>query len=420
MRTRLIRRSIATVTGVVALATVGALLMPTAAFANHVYVFTDSVEWDVDVDEDGDISDAAPFDFANDSYGWNDDAFDGFGFLTLTDTVEGTWDFADDDGVAVSNIVQGGTSVITMTGTTTGWDFPYTVVLTLTLEGNYAHWAYDISTANPVGLANSAVTFSGDLGSNGTSQYPVNSANTLVSHDASTNGDPVMGYNVVTDGVFGGWAATALNEDVEATADAASEFDVYLVLHGYTPCANGFELAVAAVTALVPTLPTTFGERYDDAGTCITVTPLSLIRGVPVNQVLVYTIDPALTTPSGGEDWWSIRVSYFIDELVPTVVDNLPAGLTAASAVQPDGSIVVTISGTPTTLGTFNSRLLFAQIDGEEGFNQIRSNFAITVADPPRPELAATGTDVLVPIGLASLLLLTGLGMAVIARRRLA
>jgi len=338
---------------------------------------------------------------------------DEVGYLTLTDTVQGTWNFEDDDDDAVLSIVQGGTSVITMTGTTAGWAHPYTVVLTLTLAGNYVHWAYDISNpTNPDGLLNSSVSFEGENEA-GTDSVYVESGTTLVVDDTGI-GAPVVGYNAVTNGIFGGWDAVNGDPDVEVSADDASQFDVYVVLHGYTPCANGFTLAKAAVTALVPTLPATFGERYNDAGACITWTPLSLIRGVPVNQVLVYTIDPALTTPF--DDWYSVSESYFIDEIVSSVVENLPAGLTATSDQQLDGSFIVTISGTPTTSGTFTSRLLFAQ-DSGGGFNQIRSNVAITVADP---QLAATGTDLLVPIGLGSLLLMTGLGMAVIARRRLA
>jgi hypothetical protein len=413
VRTRSITRSIAAATTVVALAAAGALLVPAAASADQSDINTTTFQWSGVDDTTGYIDDAATYDLANDAYGWNDDALDGLPDpFTLRDTSQGSWDFVA--STSVSDIHQGGTSVITMTGTTTGWTDPYTVVLTLTLEGNYAHWAYRLS--NPtIGLANSSVAFTGNIGSDRNTEYAVN-GNTLVSDDTSpANGsDPIIGYNVVTNGTFGGWATSAGNDNPEATATAAGSFDVYLVLFGYTPCANGFADAKTAVTALVPTLPATFGDRYNDAGACITVAPLSLTTGVPVDQVLTYTVDPALTSES-----------YFTSEAgVSSVVEDLPAGLTATSVKQPDGSFVVTISGTPMTAGKFTARLLFAQ-GSEPARSQVLGSTVITIADPAVvavaavPELAATGVDATGPIGLAGFLLLAGLGMAAVARRRL-
>lgn len=409
---------------VAALATVGALLVPAAAFADQIDISSNSIRWSGVEDTTGYIEDGDTYDAANNAYGWNSDALDGLPDpFTLFDPDQGRWDFIAT--TSESNIVQGGTSTITMTGTTADFADPYTVVLTLTLQGNYAHWSYAIS--NPtIGLENSSVSFTGNIGSDSDSEY-VATGNTLVSDDTGF-GDPVLGYNVVTDGTFGSWIVAEGNDNPEATATAAGHFDVYLVLYGYTPCANGFATATAAVTSLVPTLPSTFGERYDDAGSCITVTPVSLTRDVAANEVLSYTVDAFLTTPS---DYFTD--SFFTDRPVSTVVDDLPAGLTATSVAQEDGSIIVTISGTPTVSGTFTSRLLFAQDNGDGGFvNQVLGSIVFTVADPAAaggpvladppavggPVLANTGVDAAGAMGLASALLLAGIGSLLFVRRR--
>ena len=415
MRTRSLRRSIAAATTALALASAGALLVPSAAFADSVDISTDSILWSGVNDMTGYIEEAERYDVKNRAYGWNYDSFDGFPSpFTLTDPDKGDWQFIAT--TSVSDIVEGGKSVITMTGSTTEWADPYTVVLTLTLQGNYAHWAYAVS--NPtIGLKNSSVSFTGDIGSDDDSEYVVN-GNTLVSDDTGID-DPIIGYNAVTDGTFGGWTVDNGRDNPEVTAAGAAQFEVYLLLYGYTPCQNGFATAKSLVTNLVPTLPATFGERYNDAGTCITVTPLTLTRGVPVNEVLAYTIDAALTTTSRY-----IQQNYFTDLPVSSIVDDLPAGLTATSVVQPNGSIIVTISGTPTTSGTFTSRLLFAHQQGEGGedLDQILGSITITVADPAVaavPVLPATGVDATSAIGLGGALLLAGFGLVFLARRRL-
>ena len=419
MTLRPTRRSITAASTVVALAVAGALLVPAAAFAGQIDISTDSIRWSSINDTTGYIEDGETYDFENNAFGWNSDALDGLPDpFTLSDPNQGNWDFVAT--TSASDIVQGGTSTITMTGTTAGWTNPYTVVLTLTLQGNYAHWSYALS--NPtIGLASSSVSFTGNIGSDGSTEHVIN-GNTLVSTDGG-NGDPVLGYDVVTDGTFGAWSFTASPDEPKATATAAGQFDVYLVLHGYTPCANGFATATAAVTSLVTTLPATFGERYDDAGSCITVTPVSLTRDVATNEVLSYTIDAALTTPG---DFFS--EGYFTDGLVSTVVSGLPAGLTATSVVQPDGSIIVTITGTPTVSGTFTSRLLFAQDNEEARTRQVLGNVVITVADPavaggpvlPKPVLANTGVGTAGGLGLGGALILAGIGSVIFARRRLA
>ncbi|MBC7632228.1 LPXTG cell wall anchor domain-containing protein [Aeromicrobium sp.] len=425
MRTRPVYKTIAAAAAILMISAASVLAMPTAASAGASDINTNSIQWQGVDDTTGYIEDAATYDLAHNSFGWNNDAFDGLpNPFTLHDTTQGDWQFVAT--TTVSDIHEGATSVITMTGSTTAWEAPYVVVLTLTLSGNYAHWSYRLSNAT-IGLANSSVTFTGNIGSDSNSRYVVNGKTlvsdtttpTFSSQNSNESSDPIIGYDVVTNGTFGGWTTVEGRDSPRADAAGASNFDVYLVLFGYTPCANGFADAKTAVTALVPTLPATFGDRYGDAGTCITVSPLSLTKGVPVNQVLSYTIDPALTADS-----------YFTNGPVSTVVDDLPAGLTATSLQQEDGSVVVTISGTPTTGGNFTARLLFAATFDGPSSHQVLGRTSIAVADPSPvataavataaavPELAATGTDAAAPMGLGGMLLIAGLGIAVLARRR--
>ncbi|TFC93117.1 MULTISPECIES: hypothetical protein [Cryobacterium] len=373
-RTRLVRGVVATIaTSSLALVGVG-LGAGSAAADIQSEIFTSSVAWSYIDDQTGSIGDARQYDYESDVTGWTDDAFDDFGYLTLTDPVSGGyWNFLADQP-AMSTINDGGTSTLTMTGTSV-WTYPadspsplaegfvppaqYTVVLTLTLEGNYARWSYAIDGPDVEGLE---LEFGGNLGSDTDSVFLTDDT-TVVSSDGGTYtpGDPVLGYSAVTDGTFNGWFTNDLDDEVSARATGAANFAVTLVAADWTVC--GFDEAQTFVESIVSTLPTTFGESYETFGSCFTFEPVALKQGVAVNQVLVYTVAPEL-----------IEFGYFVDGYVTAELPDLPAGLSYASETLEDGTVQITLTGTPTEGGSFTPTAVFYQIypeDAEPGRDRL-------------------------------------------------
>lgn len=443
-RTRLARGIVATIaTSSLALVGVGVGLGAGAASADTLEsIFTSSVAWTSVDDQTGNIGDAAQYDYESDVWGWTGDAFDGFGELTLTDPVSGsTWQFVSDQP-AVSTIVDGGTSTLTMTGTA---DFaaevgfspvtPYTVVLTLTLEGNYARWSYSIDGPD---VASLLIEFGGNLGSDGDSVFLTDETSVVSSDGGSyVEGDPVLGYSVVTDGAFDGWYTSDEDDQVSARATGASNFAVTLVTADWNAC--GFDEAQTFVESIVSTLPSTFGESYETFGSCLTFEPVALKQGVAVNQVLAYTVAPEL-----------IDFDYFLDGNVTADLPNLPAGLDYSTETLEDGTVQITLTGTPTEGGTFTPTAIFYQTYPEEnngpgperltptsqaGQFPVYSAVSIAVeaivvpaaavpaasapAAPAAPAaLAATGFDGGLAAGLGGLVALFGAALLVMNARR--
>lgn len=254
----------ATVVATMALSAAGLALAAPASAAPGQYhdVHTSSVFWEGVNDHTGYINDANPHNFAGDIRGWSDDAFDSIPDpFYLRDGVN-SWDFVADDASSVIN--EGGRSVFTMTGNTGGafLTATYDVTLVLTLDGNYAQWSYTITdvsvVVDPAHLAALTVGFEGNLGSDNDSFFSVNGS-TMVSDDNAVGpfaNDPVIGYNIVTNGTFNGWNVEDGTGYVQPTVTGASQFDLTLVIVDYEVC-NGLEKARAFVQSIVATLPST-------------------------------------------------------------------------------------------------------------------------------------------------------------------
>ncbi|MBG6059160.1 hypothetical protein IWX89_002613 [Cryobacterium sp. MP_M3] len=418
-------RVVAAGLGVSALTLVSLGLGAGPASADSTDIPTSSVTWTGVDDTTGSIRDAYQHDFASNVDGWTDDAFDGYGNFTLSDPVnEESWNFVANPGESTSDIVAGGTSTLTMHGTTDWAVDNYDVVLTLTLEGNYARWSYAISGPQVATLVSE---FDGNLGSDDASTF-LTSDTTVVSDDTGS-GDPVLGYSVATDGTFDGWTTVEGDDQPSAQATGASVFAVTLVATDWNAC--GFDEAKAFVESIVADLPGNFGESYQTSGSCIVFAPVSLQQGVPVNQVLSYTVDQLLTDDL-----------YFSDNVVTAELTDLPTGLSYTSVRQDDGSIVITLTGTPTASGTFTPTAVFfiptpagnptdrLAPTSQPGSRPVYSTVSLSIAAIPVPAvitpaaatatplLAATGFDGGLLGGLAALASVVGAAVVMIQARR--
>lgn len=387
-------RTTAAGTAALALGLLGVGLVSSPAYAADHDIYTSTVRWENVDDETGEINDATMRNFATEFQGWRNDTFDDFpgdDEITLTD---GTNFYEFLASSTVTDINQGGISVITMTGTT-GITFAadYTVVVTLTLQGNFARWNIAVTGGDVSGLT---LAFEGDLGSDADSNYKEIGLFGLVSDDGDWTRDPVIGYSVVSDGDFHGFDVTDSAGLVLAEATGASTFELTVALADYTD--NGFDLARAFMEAAVPSLTAQFGSEFpvfDDS--TVTVAPVSFETGTPVDQELVYAVVP------GFEDYFN--------DVVEASVTGLPAGLTATTVFDPDTGLPTTaVAGVPSETGTFAVIITFAVVGFDDYLVEevleepLSTVLEITVT---APELAATGTDA-TPIALGAGLLLLG------------
>jgi hypothetical protein len=409
--------------GALTLVSLGLGVAPASAASPDIP--TASVIWESVDDTTGSINDAYQYDNASNVEGWTSDAFDGYGYFTLTDPVNNeSWNFVANEGESTSNVVPGGTSTLTLRGTTNWTVDNYDVVLTLTLEGNFARWSYAISGPQVATLVSE---FDGNLGSDEDSTFLTNDT-TVVSNDTGY-GDPVLGYSVATNGTFGGWTTVEGDDQPRARVTGAGVFAVTLVAADWNVC--GFDQAKAFVGSIVADLPGNFGSSYQTIGSCIVFAPVSLQQGVAVNQELSYTVDPRLTDDG-----------YFSDNVVTAELPDLPAGLSYTSVRQEDGSIVITLTGTPTGSGTFTPTAVFyiptmatvtsssLAATSQPGSRPVYSTVALSVAAIPvpavvtpepatvTPVLAATGFDGSLLGSLAALAGIVGAAMVVIQARR--
>jgi len=353
---------------------------PAAGAVNDVS--TASVEWQSVDDATGAIGDALAHDAPGALVGWTNDAFDGFGRLTVTEPGTGqSWLFVADS--STSTIIDGETADWVLTGSPKWAGFDYRVTLTLSLKGNSARWSYaitggptgpptaavatgdatgiatDIAAVDATGIttvgapgpnAGLTVSFGGRLGSNDATTYAV-SGSTLISDDGGYGPekatDPVLGYAVTTDGAFAGWSADSGSDSPVAAATGVTEFSVDLVYADYNSC--GFAAAHELVASLLPDLPRRFGAVYPVTGDCVAFDAVTLELGVPVDQDLVLHIDPRL------------EAAAFFEQPIEILVADLPAGLGYTAEQNPtDRSILMRVTGTPTEVGDFAASTVFS------------------------------------------------------------
>jgi len=397
------------------------------ALAATVDASTESVEWQLVDDTTGVIGDALAHDAPGALIGWTNDAFDGFGRLTVTEPGTGqSWAFLA--ASSTPTIIDGQTADWVMTGRPPWAGFDYSVTLTLSLKGNSARWSYAITggaiapptdslladtptqttvdatpeTPLPAAATGLNVSFGGRLGSNEATTY-TETGSTLISDDGGYGvqdaTDPVLGYSVTTDGTFVGWTAIPGNDRLQAAATGATAFSVDLVYADYNSC--GFAAAHDLVTSLLPTLPARFGAVYPVTGECVAFDAVLLEVGVPVDQTLGLHIDPRLVADA------------FFEQPIDIFVADLPAGLEYTAEQNPiDRSVTMHLTGTPTEVGDFTTSTVFSiqsatqnfrvavQLPGSKpvfGSITFRIAPAAVVIPPPAPTPTPTSTPTPTP-----------------------
>lgn len=348
-----------------------------AAFANDYYAMPSSeFELNNPVEGDAIVEDWASYlDATANLYGWTDDAFDGWGDVTLSDGEGGTWtlDQSTHDSLTVG---ADGTTTIVFTGNTSDallFASDYDVTATVTLQGSFAQWSVDVarSDEDPVD-ADLIVTIGGDLGSDSDSTFDVTGTSMVMVSNDTGIADPVMAWEATaTGGTFDGWDVADGSGTVLASTTGSSSFAVTVAMVEWDPCS--FDAAVAYAESIKSSLVENFGAALDPFNSCLTVEPLTLTYGVATTAMLTYSLPTFLTDPEGDYSYFGSGDPF---EVQPVVVDiqGLPAGVTYTSSQDPaTGVVTVQFAGSPTEGGTFTPQVTFAHLHTAEPLAPFRT-----------------------------------------------
>jgi hypothetical protein len=341
------------------------------------------------------------------AYGWTEDAFDHF-FYDSSGSLTVAYNGGAAQDLILSSIsadyVDGGVTTI-VGGQSLDFDGGNTfdVTLTLTIEGSYARWVFAyVSTG--VGDVNLLQTQAyGNMGSDTDAHYTLVGPNALVEDDQN-NSDPVIGMYFTAPGA---WAYDVTDgDDNFAINFAGPAGTLVLSLVSYDMCS--FDDAIAAMTALVPTLPATFGS--DNAirmsPTCLAISaPAQIGIGSATDQHLTLTANSPLNSrwdlySGSAPDWYR------------AVALDLPAGLTLATEYDPGtGEPNLRLTGTAPA-GTYVVHVLsyYDNGGGVYGYPEV-STFTVEVV------LAATGSDSASLLWFAVGFIGVGAGLVAVARR---
>ena len=398
---------------VVAISAVSVFGAVAPAFAATYDIYSNPVIWETFDDTTGVVEDTYfAYNGATDLYGWTDDAFDNIGRTSISDCSDGTGSvtlvFTQ---VAPPVIVAGGTSVFSLTSTGNvdpANCAPYTVNATVTFQGSFVRWDYTLN-----GDFTNFV-FAGDLGSDGDGVFVQPDDFTVLESDGD-NSDPSLALQVTTSGT-GLWSIPANIPNFTYTnSGSPSTLSFVAAAADYTSL-TGRASADAYLASIASTLSTTsFGTRFPlfQGTDAPDFTAQSLPVGTAVGKVVPYTYDAGLYY---GSDYFDNADS---NETVGAFVGTMPAGLTAVVTYTADaaGTPIITVSGTPTTAGTYSVPVTFflSEVDGDR-FNPLFATLSITVAGGQT--LAATGV-VAAPVLVGGAgLLMAGLTMVFVNLRR--
>ncbi len=338
----------------------------------------------------------------------SNDAFDGF-FSPSPFNV--TYPAYADQSVSLASVsatyVGGGVSTIVGGASVDfGGGITFDMSATLTIQGSYAKWDFAFANTGTGDLAQLGVAISGNLGSDLTTDYALVDANSWISTDGGPtgeNGDPVLGWHFAT---AGAWSLNAVDGDDQMEIDfAAGPATLTVSLLELDACT--FDAAVAAMTALVPTLPATFGATNTPlfSTNCLAIgAPTAITLGTSTNQVLSLTETGGLVgSPLYGAD--------AADYLRMTPL-NLPAGMALALEFDAGtGFPSLRLTGTAPAGTTVVSVLTYLDGGGGDFYYPLVSTFTL------RSELAETGSNAAMTASVSGGLILAGLGLVVLARR---
>jgi len=241
------------------------------------------------------------------------------------------FDLAVSDGVETQHVttvpqqfelVDGGLSTVRATASVafaSGAAVDLTVALEL--QGSYARWTFTGVTDDEL-----EVHASGSIGSSVWPRFTAPSPTTLVAIDGPTEEqNTVTGFQLV--GTGASLSAVDGDRGVTATFAAAGTTRLVVALGDHDPC--GLSDALAAMTARVATLNTTFGEDIWAPDTrCLDIAqPAALVAGTATDQSLP-VVDVSSSIADPAESALDHRSSGDFLARARLYTSGLPAGLT--------------------------------------------------------------------------------------------
>lgn len=415
---------------------IAAVAVVSPAVAATVTVETSGWEW-VEIDDTTlGISDAVAYhrDVLGSGVvlkGWTEDAFDAYdsvnGYLSSvgfdhTDPllsgvllpVPVSFDVHPDGGATVVSAVEdydlGGGAFLD-------------AVFTLEISGSFARWTIEVDDGGS-GLVE-GIWGSGELGSP-TTATNVGIAGLVVTGPSGFG--PVIGFQVDSDGTSDEFDGSD-PEFPTFMSVGATTVVVTLALLDHDPCAEAD--AVAAMTALVPTLAAHGGDDLDPVlSECVDVeVPAAMQLGSPTDQVLALTLGGAL---AGGHARLDLESYFDYVDLwtsgLGVLAPDLPAGLTLEVVEHPDTLLpALRLSGMPIEAMSGEIPLrLYGIRNAPEFSGEIPVAASLTLdidaldlAAPDDPgELPATGVEPGLGLFLAALAIAAGVGLRVADRGR--
>ena len=329
-------------------------------------------------------------------YGWTNDAFDGWGVVTLVDENSNDWTLNQATPDSVTTAPDGTTTVVFSGNTSDAlmYSTSYDVTATITLQGSFAKWSVDIARIDSAPVdANLFIVVTGTVGANDQSIFD-RVDHTLVSSDGGIN-DPVVAWQAThVGGSFPAhpWSATDGNDQIQASAYGSTNLSVIAAMVEWDPCS--YDAALAYAESIKTTLVDNFGTELEPLQACLTVAPLSLNVGTPVTSTLSYSIPANATDPDGFWRFFGYNDPEFIFNPVTVDIQGLPAGVTFTQSQDPaTGVVTIRLAGTPTESGSFAPTVTIARVhyDGDTaplGLTGFASPLATDFTEP----LEATGS----------------------------
>jgi hypothetical protein len=240
----------------------------------------------------------------------------------------------------------------------------------------------------------------GNITNDGDADYTFVGTNALVVPD----GFPVVGTYFTS---LGAWAYDVTDGDSTLAVDFQGPAGtLVLSLMDHDPCS--WDAAIAAMTALVPTLPATFG-----ADNAIRLSPTCLAISAPAQIGIGSSTDQHLTLTASSplDSLWDLYSGDAPDWYRAVPLD-LPAGLTLATEYDAGtGEPSLHLTGTAPA-GTYVVHVLsYYDAGGGDNWYPGVSTFTVEVV------LAATGSDSTSLLWPALALVGLGAGLLVVARR---
>lgn len=282
--------------------------------------------------------------------------------------------------------------------------------ITLEMEGSFARWTLRIEPANGADVSNLIYDLRGELGSDFETTVVTVADNQLVSYQAPADAiDPIIGWHLEADSAaigvhpgdpdnMGPWLGG------EVVVSGVGDFVLTIGVVDYDPCS--FDEALDYMVATVPDFPAVAGGSLASFYTvdCLQLpTPAPQVVGTPLDILIPLELPAEFFVwhPAWqGDDYSANFAVAFLD---------IPAGV-SGQVVDVAGAPYLNLTGTVPAQESTIEAVLYST------FENPQQPFISTVTLPVTT--AATGASPQMPWFIAGAVLLSALGIAILARRR--